>query len=192
MFRVTYKGVAYVFRLIEEIAKGANRVSMAANANNTRLASVMAAMNQQDYSTRSAIEMERMLQQGKGFCQFDIMEKDYQTFMDAAKEAGVRYSCVTMDKINEPGNRLFTIFCSPDQADIVNRIIEINELSAVHSTIPSAQHGLGGRRKRQQPGGANFLRFGAARPGAYRPQALPGIPLRRDQDLAEHTDHIAV
>ena len=89
MFRVTYKGVSYVFRLIEEIAKGANRVSMAANANNARLASVMAAMNQQDYSTRSAIEMERMLQQGKGFCQFDIMEKDYQTFMDAAKEAGV-------------------------------------------------------------------------------------------------------
>ena len=106
---------------------------MAANANNARLASVMAAMNQQDYSTRSAIEMERMLQQGKGFCQFDIMEKDYQTFMDAAKEAGVRYSCVTMDKIHEPGNRLFTIFCSPDQADIVNRIIEINELNAVHS-----------------------------------------------------------
>ena len=133
MFRVTYKGVSYVFRLIEEIVKGANRVSMAANANNARLANVMAAMNQQDYSARSAIEMERMLQQGKGFCQFDIMEKDYKTFMDAAKEAGVRYSCVTMDKIHQPGERLFTIFCSPDQADIVNRIIEINELNAVHS-----------------------------------------------------------
>ena len=126
MFRVTYKGIAYVFRMIEEAAQMANR-------NNARLANVIAGMNQQDYSTRSAMEMERMLQQGKGFCQFDIMEKDYQTFMDAAKEAGVRYSCVTMDKINEPGNRLFTIFCSPDQADIVNRIIEINELSAVHS-----------------------------------------------------------
>lgn len=142
MFRVTYKGVAYVFRLIEEIAVGANRVSQAVNRDNDRLARVLAGMNQQDYSTRSAIEMERMLQQGKGFCQFDLMEKDYKTFYDAAMAAGVRFSCVTLDKIHEPGERLFTIFCSPDQADIVNRIIEINELNGVKSadyTQESAQ-----------------------------------------------------
>ena len=126
MFRVTYKGIAYVFRIIEEAAQMANR-------SNARLAGVMAAMNQQDYRTRSAMEMERMLQQGKGFCQFDLMEKDYKTFYDAAMAAGVRFSCVTLDKIHEPGNRLFTIFCSPDQADIVNRIIEINELNGVKS-----------------------------------------------------------
>lgn len=126
MFRVTYKGIVYVFRIIEEAALMANR-------NNTRLANVIAGMNQQDYSTRSAMEMERMLQQGKGFCQFDLMEKDYKTFYDAAMAAGVRFSCVTLDKIHEPGNRLFTIFCSPDQADIVNRIIEINELNGVKS-----------------------------------------------------------
>lgn len=126
MFRVTYKGIAYVFRLIEEAAQ-------MANCNNARLANVIAGMNQQDYSTRSAMEMERMLQQGKGFCQFDLMEKDYKTFYDAAMAAGVRFSCVTLDKIHEPGSRLFTIFCSPDQADIVNRIIEINELNGVKS-----------------------------------------------------------
>lgn len=126
MFRVTYKGIAYVFRIIEEAAQMANR-------NNTRLANVIAGMNQQDYSTRSAMEMERMLQQGKGFCQFDLMEKDYKTFYDAAMAAGVRFSCVTLDKIHPEGERLFTIFCSPDQADIVNRIIEINELNGVKS-----------------------------------------------------------
>ena len=115
-----------MFRIIEEAAQMANR-------SNARLAGVMAAMNQQDYRTRSAMEMERMLQQGKGFCQFDLMEKDYKTFYDAAMAAGVRFSCVTLDKIHEPGNRLFTIFCSPDQADIVNRIIEINELNGVKS-----------------------------------------------------------
>ncbi|WP_304584521.1 DUF3801 domain-containing protein [Acutalibacter muris] len=126
MFRVTYKGIAYVFRIIEEAAQMANR-------NNARLASVIAGMNQQDYSTRSAMEMERMLQQGKGFCQFDLMEKDYKTFYDAAMAAGVRFSCVSLDKIHPEGERLFTIFCSPDQADIVNRIIEINELNGVKS-----------------------------------------------------------
>ncbi len=126
MFRVTYKGIAYVFRLIEEASQVAYR-------NNARLANVIAGMNQQDYSTRSAMEMERMLQQGKGFCQFDLMEKDYKTFYDAAMSAGVRFSCVTLDKIHPVGERLFTIFCSPDQADIVNRIIEINELNGVKS-----------------------------------------------------------
>lgn len=126
MFRVTYKGIAYVFRMIEEAAQMANR-------NNARLANVIAGMNQQDYSTRSAMEMERMLQQGKGFCQFDLMEKDYKTFYDAAMAAGVRFSCVSLDKIHPEGERLFTIFCSPDQADIVNRIIEINELNGVKS-----------------------------------------------------------
>ena len=126
MFRVTYKGIAYVFRIIEEAAQMSSR-------SNARLASVIAGMNQQDYSTRSAIEMERMLQQGKGFCQFDLMEKDYTTFYGAAMAAGVRFSCVSLDKIHPEGERLFTIFCSPDQADIVNRIIEINELNGVKS-----------------------------------------------------------
>ena len=69
----------------------------------------------------------------KGFCQFDLMEKDYKTFYDAAKAAGVRFSCVSLDKIHPEGERLFTIFCSPDQVDIVNRIIEINELNGVKS-----------------------------------------------------------
>ena len=126
MFRVTYKGIAYVFRIIEEAAQMSNR-------NNAQLANVIAGMNQQDYSTRSAMEMERMIQQGKGFCQFDLMEKDYKTFYDAAMAAGVRFSCVSLDKIHPEGERLFTIFCSPDQADIVNRIIEINELNGVKS-----------------------------------------------------------
>lgn len=126
MFRVTYKGIAYVFRMIEEAAQMSSR-------NNARLASVIAGMNQQDYSTRSAMEMERMIQQGKGFCQFDLMEKDYKTFYDAAMAAGVRFSCVSLDKIHPEGERLFTIFCPPDQADIVNRIIEINELNGVKS-----------------------------------------------------------
>ena len=102
MFRVTYKGIAYVFRIIEEAAQMSDR-------NNARLANVIAGMNQQDYSTRSAMEMERMLQQGKGFCQFDLMEKDYKTFYDAAMTAGVRFSCVTLDKIHPEGERLFTI-----------------------------------------------------------------------------------
>ena len=126
MFRVTYKGIAYVFRIIEEAAQMSNR-------NNAQLANVIAGMNQQDYSTRSAMEMERMIQQGKGFCQFDLMEKDYKTFYDAAMAAGVRFSCVSLDKIHPEGERLFTIFCPPDQADIVNRIIEINELNGVKS-----------------------------------------------------------
>ena len=126
MFRVTYKGIAYVFRIIEEAAQISSR-------NNARLANVIAGMNQQDYSTRSAMEMERMLHQGKGFCQFDLMEKYYKTFYDAAMAAGVRFSCVSLDKIHPEGERLFTIFCSPDQADIVNRIIEINELNGVKS-----------------------------------------------------------
>lgn len=126
MFRVTYKGIAYVFRLIEDASQAAVR-------NNDRLSRVIAGMNQQNYSTRSAMEMERMLQQGKGFCQFDLMEKDYKTFYDAAMGAGVQFSCVTLDKIHPVGERLFTIFCSPDQADIVNRIIEINELNGVKS-----------------------------------------------------------
>lgn len=69
----------------------------------------------------------------KGFCQFDLMEKDYKTFYDAAMSAGVRFSCVSLDKIHPEGERLFTIFCSPDQADIVNRIIEINKLNGVKS-----------------------------------------------------------
>ena len=38
-----------------------------------------------------------------------------------------------LDKIHPVGERMFTIFCSPDQADIVNRIIEINELNGVKS-----------------------------------------------------------
>ena len=126
MFRVTYKGIAYVFRLIGD-------VSQAAVQSNDRLSRVIAGMNQQDYSTRSAMEMERMIQQNKGFCQFDLMEKDYKTFYDAAMAAGVRFSCVSLDKIHPEGERLFTIFCSPDQADIVNRIIEINELNGVKS-----------------------------------------------------------
>ncbi len=126
VFRVTYKGIAYVFRIIEEAARAGER-------NNARLAGVMAGMNQQDYSTRSAMEMERMIQQGKGFCQFDLMERDYKTFYDSAMSAGVRFSCVNLDKIHPEGERLFTIFCSPDQADIVNRIIEINELNGVKS-----------------------------------------------------------
>ena len=126
MFRVTYKGIAYVFRLIGD-------VSQAAVQSNDRLSRVIAGMNQQDYSTRSAMEMERMIQQGKGFCQFDLMEKDYKTFYDAAMSAGVRFSCVSLDKIHPEGERLFTIFCSPDQADIVNRIIEINKLNGVKS-----------------------------------------------------------
>ncbi len=58
MFRVTYKGIVYVFRLIEEAAQIASR-------SNARLENVIAGMNQQDYSTRSAMEMERMIQQGK-------------------------------------------------------------------------------------------------------------------------------
>ena len=45
----------------------------------------------------------------------------------------MRFSCVSLDKIHPEGERLFTIFCSPDQADIVNRIIEINELNGVKS-----------------------------------------------------------
>ena len=126
MFRVTYTGIAYVFRMIEEAAQRSSR-------SNDRLSRVIAGMNQQDYSTRSAMEMERMIQQGKGFCQFDLMEKDYKTFYDAAMAAGVRFSCVSLDKIHPEGERLFTIFCSPDQADIVNRIIEINELNGVKS-----------------------------------------------------------
>ncbi len=126
MFRVTYKGIAYVFRMIEEAAQMSSR-------SNDRLSRVIAGMNQQDYSTRSAMEMERMIQQGKGFCQFDLMEKDYKTFYDAAMAAGVRFSCVSLDKIHPEGERLFTIFCPPDQADIVNRIIEINELNGVKS-----------------------------------------------------------
>lgn len=126
MFRVTYKGIAYVFRLIGDVSQAAAR-------NNDQLSRVIAGMNQQDYSTRSAMEMERMIQQNKGFCQFDLMEKDYKTFYDAAMAAGVRFSCVSLDKIHPEGERLFTIFCSPDQADIVNRIIEINELNGVKS-----------------------------------------------------------
>jgi hypothetical protein len=126
VFRVTYKGIAYVFRMIEEAAQMSSR-------SNDRLSRVIAGMNQQDYSTRSAMEMERMIQQGKGFCQFDLMEKDYKTFYDAAMAAGVRFSCVSLDKIHPEGERLFTIFCPPDQADIVNRIIEINELNGVKS-----------------------------------------------------------
>ncbi|RKJ39706.1 DUF3801 domain-containing protein [Acutalibacter sp. 1XD8-33] len=89
VFRVTYKGIAYVFRIIEEAARAGER-------NNARLAGVMAGMNQQDYSTRSAMEMERMIQQGKGFCQFDLMERDYRTFAEAARNAGVRFSCVSL------------------------------------------------------------------------------------------------
>lgn len=115
-----------MFRLIGD-------VSQAAVQSNDRLSRVIAGMNQQDYSTRSAMEMERMIQQNKGFCQFDLMEKDYKTFYDAAMAAGVRFSCVSLDKIHPEGERLFTIFCSPDQADIVNRIIEINELNGVKS-----------------------------------------------------------
>ena len=126
MFRVTYKGIVYVFRLIEEAAQIASR-------SNARLENVIAGMNQQDYSTRSAMEMERMIQQGKGFCQFDLMEKDYRTFAEAARDAGVRFSCVSLDKIHPEGERLFTVFCSPDHADIVNRIIEINGLNGVRS-----------------------------------------------------------
>ena len=115
-----------MFRLIGDVSQAAVR-------NNDRLSRVIAGINQQDYSTRSAMEMERLLQQNKGFCQFDLMEKDYTTFYDAAMSAGVRFSCVTLDKIHPVGERLFTIFCSPDQADIVNRIIEINELNGVKS-----------------------------------------------------------
>ena len=58
VFRVTYNSIAYAFRIIEEAARAGER-------NNARLAGVMAGMNQQDYSTRSAMEMERMIQQGK-------------------------------------------------------------------------------------------------------------------------------
>lgn len=119
VFRVTYMGIAYAFRLVGDISRSA------------RFAGVIAAMNRQNDGSRSAMEMERLLQRCRGFCQFDIMEKDYKTFSEAAKAAGVRYSCVTLDKIHPVGERLFTIFCSPDQADLVNRIIEINNLNGV-------------------------------------------------------------
>ena len=79
------------------------------------------------------MKFENLLQRGKGFAQFDIMEKDYGKFQQAAKDCGVLYACVTMDKVNAPGERVFTIFCGRDQAEIVNHIIEVNHLTVVQS-----------------------------------------------------------
>lgn len=133
LFRVTYKGVTYTFRLAEELLAGSGKLVAGAAHGGAALAGIFAALKHQEYRTKGAVKFENLLQRGKGFAQFDIMERDYDTFQKAAKDCGVLYACVTMDKVNAPGERVFTIFCGRDQAEIVNHIIEVNNLTVVQA-----------------------------------------------------------
>ncbi len=133
LFRVTYKGITYTFRLAEELLAGGGKLVAGAAHGGAALAGIFAALKHQEYRTKGAVKFENLLQRGKGFAQFDIMEKDYGKFQQAAKDCGVLYACVTMDKVNAPGERVFTIFCGRDQAEIVNHIIEVNHLTVVQS-----------------------------------------------------------
>ncbi len=131
LFRVTYKGITYTFRLAEELLAGSGKLVAGAAHGGAALAGIFSALKHQEYRSKGAIKFENLLQRGKGFAQFDILEKDYEKFQKAAKDCGVLYACVTMDRVNEPGNRVFTIFCGRDQAQIVNHIIEVNNLTVV-------------------------------------------------------------
>ncbi|NBK79773.1 PcfB family protein [bacterium D16-76] len=133
LFRVTYKGITYTFRLAEALLTGSGKLAGAAAHGGAALAGIFAALKHQEYRTKGAVKFENLLQRGKGFAQFDIMERDYDKFQKAAKDCSVLYACVTMDKVNAPGERVFTIFCGRDQAEIVNHIIEVNNLTVVQA-----------------------------------------------------------
>lgn len=133
LFRVTYKGITYTFRIAEEVLSASGKLVSGAAHGGAALAGIFSALKHQEYRSKGAIKFENLLQRGKGFAQFDILEKDYGKFQKAAKDCRVLYACVTMDRVNEPGHRVFTIFCGRDQAQIVNHIIEVNNLTVVQA-----------------------------------------------------------
>lgn len=131
MFRVTLNGLTYTFRIVEAIIEGSARLERTSQYNNTAMMGFLSALQDQDQPTKGQVKVEEMLRRGKGLTQFNLMEKDYATFTAAAEEAGLLYAAVCMDKTHKEGERVFTLFCSRDDAFTINNIIELNNLNAV-------------------------------------------------------------
>lgn len=131
MFRVTLNGLTYTFRIVEAIIEGSARIDKANSYKNAAMMGFLSALQDQGQPTKGQVKVEEMLRRGKGLTQFNLMEKDYATFTAAAEEAGLLYAAVCMDKTHKEGERIFTLFCSRDDAFTINNIIELNNLNAV-------------------------------------------------------------
>ena len=75
LFRVTYKGITYTFRLAEELLAGGGKLVAGAAHGGAALAGIFAALKHQEYRTKGAVKFENLLQRGKGFAQFDITHR---------------------------------------------------------------------------------------------------------------------
>ncbi len=74
LFRVTYKGITYTFRLAEELLAGGGKLVAGAAHGGAALAGIFAALKHQEYRTKGAVKFENLLQRGKGFAQFDMAD----------------------------------------------------------------------------------------------------------------------
>lgn len=131
MFRVTLNGLTYTFRIVEAIIEGSSRIDRATSYRDNAMMGFLSALQDQNQPTKGQVKVEEMLRRGKGLAQFNLMEKDYATFTAAAEEAGLLYAAVCMDKTHKEGERIYTLFCSGDDAFTINNIIELNNLNAV-------------------------------------------------------------
>ena len=132
MFRVTLSGITYTFRIVEAIISGAVHVNQASNR--TAMMGFLAPFENQVPANEGQVKVEQMLRRGKGLAQFNLREQDYATFTAAAKESGLTYATVEMDKVHPAGQRVLTIFVAFDDAHTVNNIFELNNLNAVKTS----------------------------------------------------------
>ena len=132
LFRITLQGIAYTFRIAEEISNGSNRLGQASDR--SMLARVLSEMEDQQargQMTNGQKKMEQIVQRGEEVVQFNILEKDLSTFQAAAQKADLVYVPVCMDETHPAGNRIFTLLLSRSDARIADNIVEVNGLNAV-------------------------------------------------------------
>ena len=97
IFRITLSGITYVLRIADEINRFGQRSSM----DNAAMRGFLSALQSQEQPTKGQVQIEEMLLRGQGLVQFNIREQDNDKFTASAKDAGLCYSTVCLDQLQQ-------------------------------------------------------------------------------------------
>ena len=95
-------------------------------------AALLSAALSEKRKSRGKVRLTEMLKEKGGMTLFTLKTDELAAFAKSAKKYGIKY-CVVKDKKSN-GNTL-DLFCRAMDAPVINRIIEKNNLSAVHQDV---------------------------------------------------------
>ena len=95
-------------------------------------AALLSAALSEKRKSRGKVRLTEMLKEKGGMTLFTLKADELAAFAKSAKKYGIKY-CVVKDKKSD-GNTL-DLFCRALDAPVINRIIEKNNLSAVHQDV---------------------------------------------------------